>query len=545
MSNQWMRCNLASVLFPFATELWGRSIVIPQYDQNYDRTTLNAPGVIIDKGIPQVFYMHNCMPTSQGYQSIGYLPLIPPFPGGAATDFDTCYQIYSEAGNKALFVPAAGKNYIYDATVGTWTSISPFAAGTVPANVQVTTAFINGRTYIFYAKYGCFTYDDSSKTLTSITLIGLTIADVLGVCAANGYMITWTEAEIAWSSLVDPTDFTPSLTTGAGGGGVNEAKGTITACLAISGGFLAYCQDNTVSAQYSGNVQFPYIFKEIPGSGGISSTRQVSWHSNLNNQMAWTGDGLQQMGLGTTTEVFPEANDFLAAKLFEDFDEVSLTFSLQYLPAALRTNITIIEARYVVLSYGISAPDFTHALIYDLRLNRWGKMKVTHRDCFEYNFPNLYGSSLTYDQLTQTYDQFGSTTYDEFATSTSSQDVYKQAFCFLQGDGTVKVVDFSFSEVNADGVMVCGKFQFQRNSRIEHQECAVDTVDKANNFNYYVVPSWDGKTLRTPVPGYLAIEGDQTRTYKKVVEGMNISAMFIGSFHMVSFELNFTQGGAA
>ena len=229
--------------------------------------------------------------------------------------------------------------------------------------------------------------------------------------------------------------------------------------------------------------------------------------------------------MGSSTAIFPEANDFLAAKLFEDFDETTLKFSLQYLTTPLNTNVTIIAARYIVLSYGTAAaaPDFTHALIYDLTLKRWGKLKITHRDCFEWNFPNLYGQ-LTYGQLNTTnYGGLLGTTYAELSQQTSSPQVYKEEFCFLQGDGTVQIVNFDFSEETADGVMVCGKFQFSRNERIEHQECQVDTVDQGNSFQYYVIASYDGKTLQTPVPGFLVENGPQTRLYKKLVEGLNVS----------------------
>lgn len=516
-----MRCNLASVLFPFATELWGRSIIVPQYDQNYDRTTLNAPGVIIDKGIPQVFYMHNCMPTSQGYQAIGYNQPIAGLPGH--TDFDQALPIYSVNGKKALFVPAAGQNYISDGMNVAWTSISPTAG--VGLTTQVTTAEVNGITYICYAGVGIFTYDEVGRVLNTITLTGITTTAVQSICEANGYMIAATTTFVAWSNLSNPTDFVPNLSTGAGGGNLNFAKGPITAVLSIAGGFLAYCQDNVVSASYSGNTQFPYTFLEIPGSGGVSNIKDTSWHTNLPNHVAWTGDGIQQLAAGSAIPIFPEANDFLSAMMFEDYDEPTMVFTVTYLTQPLITAINIVEARYVVLSYGVNdiathnPPTFTYALIYDLNLKRWGKLKITHTMCFEFNFPGTPGNP--------------------------GIDIYKQGLCFIAPDGTVNQVNFNFSEATADGVLVCGKFQFNRNDRIEHQSCAVDTIDNTNTFNYYVIPSLDGKTLGTPVPGYLAIEGPKTRTYLKLVEGLSVSSMFTGSFNLVSFMLNFTVGGTA
>lgn len=543
MAQVTFRTNLASVIFPFATELWGRSIIVPQYDQNFDRTTLNAPGVTIDKGIPQVFYMHNCMPTSQGYQAIGYDQIAPGMAG--AVDFDNAYPIQNNDDNRFLFVPASGKNYVFDGAVGSWVSISPVPPGTYRDGIVVSTAFIQSQSYIFYDSIGCFKYDDVGKALTPVALAGVSVQNIRGICAANGYMIAWSNNSVAWSNLTNPTDFVPSLVTGAGGGSVNEAKGAIVACLPIAGGFLVYCENNVVAARYSGNTNFPFIFKEVPGSGGLKSLNQVSWHANLPYHITWDSNGLQQISLASATGIYPEATDFLASQIFEDYDEISQTFTSEYLGQQLYTNVNIISARYLVLSYGINYPDFTHALVLDMLLNRWGKLKITHRCCFEYNFPNPYGA-LTYGQLALlnfTYGGLLGTSYGDLASRVDTSILFKKSFAFMQADGTVQAVDFEFSESNADGVFVAGKFQLQRTQTIEHQQCDIDVVGDSNNFNYSVIPSYDGKTLLTPVPGFLDLKASRMRRYKKMVSGTNFACLFTGQFHLTSFVLTLTQGG--
>ena len=84
MPNIYTRLNLASAIFPFYTEAYGRSIMIPGGDENFDR--YNAANTTPDKGVPQVFYMHNVLPIAGGFQSIGYEQQIPGLPG--AIDFD-------------------------------------------------------------------------------------------------------------------------------------------------------------------------------------------------------------------------------------------------------------------------------------------------------------------------------------------------------------------------------------------------------------------------------------------------------------------------
>lgn len=77
---------------------------------------------------------------------------------------------------------------------------------------------------------------------------------------------------IAWSSLIDPTDFTPSLVTGAGGGAVQGAKGDIVCCVSHTIGLVIYTNQNAVAAPTSGNARYPFNFRELVASGGIASS---------------------------------------------------------------------------------------------------------------------------------------------------------------------------------------------------------------------------------------------------------------------------------
>jgi hypothetical protein len=538
----WYRGNLASANFPFATELWGRSVIVNGQDQNYDRTTLNAPGVVVDKGIPQVFYMHNCLPTNQGYQSIGYMELGPAAPGPVTT-FDTAYPIQVANQARYIFVPAGGSNWIYNGATGAWSSISPVSNPYVTTDTQVTTAFVAGQTYIYYSQFGCFIYDNINNVLTEVTLSGVNAFDIKGVCAANGYMIVWDDSTVAWSGVTEPTDFTPSLITGAGGGSVSDAKGKILVCLPLVNGFIIYCENNAVGARYMGNAQFPYIMREIPGSSGIANLNQVSWHANLPYHIVWAGDGLTQQDLQSSTLVYPECSDFIAGKLYEDFDETTLTLSQEYLTNPVFTNVNIISGRFLVLSYGLNPGEYTFAIVRDLLLNRYGKLKVNHVSCFEWNDPSVF-IPITYGQLgTTTYGALNATTYGDLNQVNNPTIQFKQTFAFMQSNGFVQAVDFDLGEGAANGVMILGKFQLDRNDFVEHQEFTIDTVDTANTFNYYILPSYDGKTLLPAVPGFLFTDSAQMRRYKKMISCMNFSCLLKGAFHATSFLLCVSQGG--
>lgn len=549
MAHQWFRSNLTTTIFPFATPMSGRSIILKQYDQNYDQVLGSPADTDKDKGYAQAFYMHNVMPTTQGFMSISYDTFLQPM-AGAPTDFDNAFSIQNIDLGRFIFVPAVGKNYIYDADVGAWASISPIS--NLPSTVLVTTAFVNAQSYIFYAGNGCYTYDDVGKVLTPVTLAGLTIANILGITNANGYMIAWTSEAVAWSSLTDPTNFVPSLATGAGGGGVVDAKGAIICCLQIAGGFLVYCEKNVVAARYTGNARFPYNFKELAGSGGIQTPQQVSWQGNLASHYSYTTYGMQKLDTVACENVVPEVTDFLSMLLYEDFDETSQTLTETYLSNPLNIKVAAVSGRFLVISYGLpGAIDFTYALVFDLVLKRWGKLKITHRSCFQWNAPNLYGM-LTYGQLTMTYGQLGlQTTYGDLATVVNNPEIVRKTLCFLQGDGTVLAVDFNYDNEAAGGVLMIGKFQFQRNKFLTHQETDIENVlpvgediTKTGNMTASLLLTLDGKTLQFP-PRALNLNRSSpaSRRYGGRFTGQNYTLLLQGAFNLTSFLTNFTLGG--
>lgn len=511
--------NLSSSLYPFATEMWGRTIMFPQLDENYNRTVFSTVDPGFEKQVPQVFYMHNVMPTTLGYQSIGYEQKAP----AATADFETTlikpFQLQTTDQNDFIYVPCVGSHFVFN---GNWVKLaSPFPS--ILPNTQVTTAFIQGQTYIYFANIGCFIYDNIAQQLTEVTLNGLDPTQIISICAANGYMIAASVNAVAWSSIATPTDFTPSLITGAGGGSVNDAKGSIVAALQISGGFIIYCQFNAVGATYTGNSNFPFILLEVSNSGGISTAEQVTYHSNRNAHIMYGSYGLQELNKNSAKGIYTEASDFLASKLFEDFDENSQKLSSLYTAAPVAVKLVVVMGRYVVLSYGITYPNFTHAIVYDMEFKRYGKLKIQHTDCFEWNDPHVTPP----------------------AQQIVSRVLPKKSIAFLQAKGEIFLVNFDFSEATASGVFLIGKFQFRRGNWIGHQYGVVDGTPAPGNFSYSIWPTRNGKDFTTPFQGFknVKLSGLKSSRYDKLVVAQNISLLLSGGFNITSLLLNFTVEG--
>jgi hypothetical protein len=285
------RANLQTTSFPLLSELSGRTIVVPQQDQNYVKGVSAADSQVPpDIGIPQIYYAHNVMPSTHGYQSVGFDTVYTGLDWGAVTpsavEFKRAHLIQggqivsskpASTGFKSyLSVPKSGANsvFVLDVVSGKWKIV--LGAPTVTATTEVTVSTVNGVSYIFFSKIGTYIYNNNTNTLIARTLTGLAVASIIGMVASNGYLFAYTGTAVAWSSVVDVEDFVPSDVSGAGGGSLQEAKGTIVTAATTSLGLIIYTTANAVSVIYSGNADFPWNFKAIPSSGGISSAGLVS-----------------------------------------------------------------------------------------------------------------------------------------------------------------------------------------------------------------------------------------------------------------------------
>lgn len=360
MAQLTSRANLSAARFPLVSSFQGRTIILSEHDQNYQKSAIFA-GADQDRdvGIPQIFYCHNTVATENGVQSVGYKKILNAL--GGATDFDQAIRLLDPNGNKFLFSPAAGKNYVFDAPQINWVSTSPIVG--LSSNILVTTAFVNGQTYIYYEGNGCYTYNKTTKILDPVTLTALVASNIKGIVGANGYLIAWDLTTVYWSSATTPTDFTPSLLTGAGSAGVTDLKGAIVVCLPSISGFIVYSTGNAVGASFTANIRFPFVFKEVAGSGGILKKEHISFEDNLEDHYALTSAGLQTINKTTSKVVFSDISDFITCRIFEDFDDATNIFTTSYLTDDLKVKITVIGSRYLLISYGTTEGTFTHAIL--------------------------------------------------------------------------------------------------------------------------------------------------------------------------------------
>jgi hypothetical protein len=385
--------------------------------------------------------------------------------------------------------------------------VAPAVAGDI-----VTTAYISGVTYIYYAGTGCYTYDFAANTLNVQALAGLVAGNIRGVTAANGFLIAFGATAVYWSSTVSVVDFVPSLITGAGGGAVQDVRGTIVTVVPHKLGFMVYGTYNIVVGLYTANVRYPFALKEVVGSGGLPDDELADKDPVSGDHYAYTTSGLQLITSQVTNPVLPELTDFLAGAYFEDYDDTTNTFTTTHLSAPMAKKLASVGDRYLMMSYGIS--NLTHVILYDTALKRAGKLKIPHVDCFEYV---LLGTNVV--------------------------DTPRNCIAFMQADGTVMLANFQTNTSFANGCLILGKFQLSR--QVMCDLVRVDLENVRTDANFTCKDSWtlDGKNQAGLATGYLSSAVGLMRRYDFRTVGMNHSLVFTGAFNLVSIVAYFAQSG--
>jgi hypothetical protein len=518
MADVTYRVNLKASSIPLLSESHGRTVIVKGQDQNYvpgmtEKSTLTDAEK--DLGVPQVYYAHNVMPNGTGYQSVGFTKFTNDAELPGDLDFDSTVILLDGAGNAAeAAISDDGDFFVLTALSGKWQV--PAVGCPTPANLagrRMTVAFVSGVTYIYFSNYGCYVYDFATDTMTATTLTGLTAADILGVSGAFGYLLAYSEDAIVWSSTLDATDFVPSLVTGAGGGQVESARGKLVTIEPVYGALIVFTDSNAVAAQYSGNSRYPFNFVPVSGAGGLTDPTFVTQDSGAGSLYAYTTSGLQSITAKAATTVYPELTDFLSGYYFEDFDENLNEFSTTIYPTVVQKRLAYIADRYLVISYG-TPTGLTHAIVLDTALKQFGKLKIPHTDCFEF----------------QLYDQ-------------DVIEVPKKSIAFLQTNGTVYLLNFDLASTDRDGVMLLGKYQYVRSRLLTLEGVEVENVDAAATFTLHDIPTIDGKTFITPIAGYLASTAAKSRNYRFHNTAMNHSILCKGTFNLHSMLLTFDVHG--
>jgi len=516
MPDYTYRGNLANATFPMLAESMGRTVIVPQYDNTYTPQIASQNDPDKDRGIPQAYYMQNVVPTAQGYQSIGYSAKTVAL--AAASFFRNIYilpDVFSGAGNNnyIAYDEATGNVYLWDAgIIGPTLNVWSVLATLTPGPRLVTVATVTGVTYICFGQGEVFKFSRDSGILSAVTLTGLFPTAAEGICAASGYLIVWDNFNTVYhSSVLDPTDFVPSLATGAGSEIPQQLRGVITFIAAVERGFIIYTDRNIVAASYSGNPRYPFAFSEIYSAGGVTDIDLIGIGANDDSHYVYTTHGLQRISLRRAESIFSDVTDFISSGRYEDFNNITNVLTTQALNTAFEIKLNVISSRYLVLSYGPTTT-YQYALIYDLALGRWGKLKISHTGTVEW-------------------------TYD-VAINNRARD----CIGFIKPDGTVLNVDFNLNTAGNNAALILGKFQFTRNRLMQLQQVELENVEASPVFSCTDLYAVDGKNWQQ-APGFEFLSSGQLRVFNFRRTAINHSILLKGGFSLNTIVLKVTQNG--
>lgn len=531
------RANLSAATFPMTIADGGRTVIVPGPDQNFDRR-VDPEGSQRDAGIPQALYMENVMPTTNGYQSVGFIrPTIPISAAGA--------YILGVFPVFALNGSVLTRNTIFQSDTGNYTcgqfgadAIS-FSGTGMSAGDLLSSASVRGQAYLF-AEGSDQVYTVTGGTgallLTNVTATVTPLgffnsAAIKEIISFANYLIAVDfNGRTYWSSLTTALDFTASLVSGSGSIVPTDIIGRVAEVTVASEGFYIYAELSAVFVQYTGNARYPFKFSVLKNCSGANyrfpqRVKSTAGGINVSGNLIVEKDGSVKFAQRDSADhLDPAVSNFLA----NDSTQALLNYTTNVLTQEVNSTklpaVVIWKERYAIISINDKIGDltsqFSHALVYDFATRRMGKLKVRHKftvvsDLYGLGFVESDTKLIRYLQL----------------------DIYNERIPF-----TPNILE------TAQGALLLGKFQYVRSRLMKMEEIEIEgpqntAIVSSPNFSCALLPSQDGRNFDTPIPL------SPTRISGGLVEyhchhtAKNHSLLLKGAFSVSTVQLKFVAAG--
>ena len=541
-----------------------RAVVIPGLDSAPRAARGFTSGDSLDYDMAKIIYAENVVPVAHGIRSVRYNQLIA---ATAANDFDSIFPLRDENENVVLYSPSRGKNYVYNDATSTWSDTSietiwtlTLDAAADPTTSTVTYAYVDGKTFVCYSRLksndatpvdmSIMQWDTATQALvpstTIVTNLPFPVGEIDGISSSSGYLIVWSGITIAWApfngSAFDFTIYTAGSYTGAGYQIPEDVKGPISAIIGVSGGFIAFTNKNAIGASYQAqSIASPWVFREVPNAGGLDSYEQATVEGSLGKLLAYTTTGMQAISINSADTVHPDVADFITTRQTESYSFTTHTKERGSIQTDLFTKLTAIGNRYLVLSYGYYPGTYIYALIYDLALERWGKLKFIHRDCFAYSYTSL-PQYVTYSALQELdYDLLGAVPYADLTITNANITPAAHALAFLKEDGSVFVADWAQSSNGVDSsVVIIGRVQLSRGKHIQLNRIESEGL---SNGTVYVGASTDGRNIDRIEETVVVHQDTEYQIAGCLVDCKNLDIIIEGTFDLSTVILEAATSG--
>lgn len=569
MAIQRFKLAFNNARIPLVSSQASRAVFVPGLEAGA-RAVQGATGSresTMDYQAAQLIYAENVMPVPTGIRSVGYAQRIAPT---VNTDFDSIFALRDENENTVLYSPSAGKNYIYDGSVGAWSSTThaeifdplTVKTGYDPANSKVTYAYVDGFTFVCFSRLlasddsdmSIMVWDAATKTLQPagalLANLPYPAGEIDGISSSNGYLLIFSGISVAWAGFngtaFDYQIYANGALTGAGWQTPEDIQAPITALINLPGGFVIFTGKNAIAANYHAqSLGTPWVFREIPNAGGLESYEQATVEGSRGTIVAYTTSGLQTISLNSSEIDHPDVADFIATRTIERYNFESYQFTQGSTNLDFYVKLSNVANRYTVISYGTYPKVYSFALVYDNALKRWGKLRMVHRDCFYWNYGTVQGA-LTYAALGDIpynwSDDPPLTTYEETAQYSNAFTSAQHALAFLKSSGEVVVADWSNSlrDTTDESVAVIGRIQLTRTSNVQFNRTEIEGLADGK---VIVAPSYDGANI-TPPEELITIQSDRfLRIDGGLIDCKNFNLIVQGTFDLSTIIIEGTTSG--
>jgi hypothetical protein len=580
------RANLSAKVFPFLSDNWGQTVIVPQYDNTAARGLTSSEDADQEAGIPQVYYCHNVMPNAQGFQSVGYDVLI-----GAQTPLIDIRQIFvlrDGAGNRIYFAVSTGGYYSTNAG-SVWSPARLIGSIEVPDPI-VTVAYVAGASYVYLAGQGCYVYNFTTNQLDSVTLTGLDTVKTQGIVSTSGYLV-------AWMAPTAGKTFTITTLINTPGGSVNSIDGLVLNQVISAPGIFP--PGTTIIGLKPADVPLPGDPPTITTdqdalatvtSQSITTLSQASgiaWSSTIDptdflpSTVTGAGGGQIEQAKGnivtcvaspTGFVVFTPQNavsavytnnsrypfnfrEVLGSSGIESIDEVAYAANGNLVYAYTSSGVQAIGTQQaqtilpdvtdflsgqVFEDFDETSSQFTRTI-----LNTELKKRITVISdrylIFSYGI-TTYTHALVFDMAQKRFGKLKKThatllEYENIANTPI--EISKNSIALVTNRGEFNVVNFTPRPTgNSFGVILLGKYQYVRPRLLQLDEITVENVINTSTFVCKILSSFDGKNTFINTVDILESEGKLIH-YGCRALGTNHSLLLMGNFTLNTIVLNF------
>jgi hypothetical protein len=237
--------------------------------------------------------------------------------------------------------------------------------------------------------------------------------------------------------------------------------------------------------------------------------------------------------------VHPQVADFITGRQTERYDFPTHTLLRGASTVDLFVKVAAIGNRFIVISYGYFPGTYSYALVYDIALKRWGKLRIVHRDCFSYTYQDD-PVGVTYSMAIDVQYQDAQTiAYEDLVVAGEGITPAQGAMAFLKASGEVVVASWA-TRPNTDdtAVAIVGRIQLSRSRDTQLNRVEAEGVTSGDML---IQCSSDGFNIDRVVPLIDVIRSPGFLMQGEMIDCKNFNVVIEGTFSLSTLLI---EGGA-